>query len=78
MPNIESLLIEGGLAGVFALFAILMTREFMKYIKDRDEQVSNTLSKVAENLAKLTEVVENLCREIDRLKEKTRPRAIQK
>jgi len=75
----ESLLIEAGIAGVFAVFVIIMTREFIKYMNKRDEIITNLSQNVADlttNIAQLTQVVEALHRKVDKMysEPKTRPR----
>ncbi len=80
MPNVESLLIEAGIAGVFAAFAIVMFREFIKYMAKRDEiiaRLTETIRDLCSNVSSLTEVVEALRADVRgdrREKEKTKPR----
>jgi uncharacterized protein YoxC len=74
----ESLLIEAGIAGVFAVFVIIMTRETFKYMNKRDEIISLLSKNVADltqNIAELTVVVEKLHRKIDQACPPVRPRA---
>lgn len=61
--DVQSLLIQGGIAGVFVVFAIMMFREFLKYLAKRDkitEALADNVSQLAVNIAHLTEVVSGL------------------
>jgi len=87
MPNLESLLIEAGVAGVFAAFAILLFRigakslrstqqMFIDFLKAEREQRMEIMTKAQENLVELTKAVQQISRNnnVAGSREKTKPR----
>lgn len=88
MPiDLLSTLVDAGIAGVFAVFAIVLFREFIKYLTKRDEEmasVTNSVADLATGVAGLTAVITALKEEVTdhaaymtsrrRDREKTKPR----
>ena len=90
MPNLESLLIEAGIAGVFAVFAIMLFREgakilrstnqmFIEFLKAEREQRMEIMTKAQENMVELTKAVQQLTHPnkvatLAGSREKTKPR----
>jgi hypothetical protein len=67
-PTDVSLLINGGVAGIFAAFAIVLIREIIRYLAKRDElflKLVEYQKLLADKLSDLTVVIANLKGSID-------------
>ena len=72
MPETYNLLINAGVAGVFAAFTIIMIREFMKFlseqstmwrafIKEETDERTKIMKDTNKKMEKLDETLEELC-----------------
>ena len=77
MGTIESALIDAGVVGAFAVFAIMLFREFTKYMEKRDKIITYLADNISQQsiiLAKLCEAVDLHAHNLLAGKEKTQPR----